>query len=202
MPSASASVERAGAHPQNKAAFGQVIEHRRLHRDQHGVHVGEVRGAGRELDLLRFRNQRGVEHHAVGDGLAGVGQMLTHEGIVEAELVGQDDGLAVLLQRVGPVPVHRVNRHGEVAQSHSVVSDLAAVRLKHIEHRQLAVMWPNLPAWHKREFTAAERASMRKSACLKAAGGPRPLGSIGPPATDFARRRRGRRDAFTAPPAP
>ena len=48
-----------------------------------------------------------------------VGQMLAHEGVVEAELVGQDDGLAVLLQRLGPVPVHRMHRHREVAQSHS-----------------------------------------------------------------------------------
>jgi hypothetical protein len=23
-------------------------------------------------------------------------------------------------------------------------------------------MWPNLPAWHKREFAAAERASMKQ----------------------------------------
>jgi len=39
--------------------------------------------------------------------------VLAHESIVEAELVGQDDGLAILLQAFGPVPAHRVNRHGE-----------------------------------------------------------------------------------------
>ncbi len=111
--------QRAGAHAQDEAAFGQMIEHRRLHRDQHGVHMGEVRGAGGELDPRRRRDQRGVEHHAVGDGLAGVGEVLAHEGVVETELVGQDDGLAVLLERLGPVAVHGVHRHGEVAQPHS-----------------------------------------------------------------------------------
>src|SRR5262249_19453235 len=61
----------------------------------------------------------GVEHHAVGDGLAGVGEVLAHEGVVETELVGKDDGLAVLFQRLGPIAVHGVHRHGEVAQPHS-----------------------------------------------------------------------------------
>jgi hypothetical protein len=28
---------------------------------------------------------------------------LAHEGVVEAELVGEDDGRAILLQRLGPV---------------------------------------------------------------------------------------------------
>jgi len=43
MPSASASVVSApGLNPQDEAAFRQVIEHRGLNGDQHGVHVGEV----------------------------------------------------------------------------------------------------------------------------------------------------------------
>jgi len=113
------SGQRAGAHAQDEAALRQMIEHRRLHRDQHRVHVREVRGAGRELDPRRRRDQRGVEHHAVGDGLAGVGEVLAHESVVKAELVGEDDGLAVLLERLGPVAVHGVHRHGEVAQPHS-----------------------------------------------------------------------------------
>ncbi len=78
----------------------------------------EIGGAGRELDGLGVVDQRREEHHAVGDVLAGVGQMLADEGVVEAELVGEDDGLAVLAQRLRPVPVHRVHRHGEVAQPH------------------------------------------------------------------------------------
>ena len=49
------------------------------------------------------------------------------ERIMEAELVGQDDGLAVLAQRFRKVPVHRMHRHGEVPQSHSISPILAAV---------------------------------------------------------------------------
>src|SRR5262249_57973817 len=38
---------------------------------------------------------------------------------MKAELVGENDGLAVLLERFDPAAVHRVHRHGEVAQPHS-----------------------------------------------------------------------------------
>ena len=82
------------------------------------MHVRQVGGAGGELDGLGVVDQRRVEHHAVGDVLARVGQVLADEGVVEAELVGQDDRLAVLAQRLRPVPVHRMHRHGEVAQPH------------------------------------------------------------------------------------
>ena len=49
-----------------------------------------------------------------------IGQMLADEGVIEAELVGEDDGLAILLQRLRPAPVHRMHRHREVAQSHGL----------------------------------------------------------------------------------
>ena len=80
-----------------------MIEHRRLHGDQHRMHVRKVRRAGRELDLLCFGDERGLEHHAVGDVLARVGEMLAHEGVMETEPVGKNDGLAILFQRFGPV---------------------------------------------------------------------------------------------------
>jgi hypothetical protein len=38
-----------------------------------------------------------VEHHAVGDGLAAVGQMFADESVVEAEPVGENDRFTVLL---------------------------------------------------------------------------------------------------------
>ena len=57
----------------------------------------------RELDVLRVRDQRRQEEQAVGDVLALVGQVLADEGVVEAELVGEDDRLAVFLQRLGRV---------------------------------------------------------------------------------------------------
>src|SRR6185312_5534008 len=49
----------------------------------------------------------------------GVGQVLAHEGVVETELVAQDDCLAVLAQCLRPVAAKGVHRHGEVAKTHS-----------------------------------------------------------------------------------
>ena len=110
--------EGAGAHAHDEAPLRQMIEHRRVHRDHHRMHLREIGGAGRELDRLGVVDQRRLEHHAVGDVLAGVGQVLADEGIVEAELVGEDDRLAILAQRLRPVPAHRVHGHGEVTQPH------------------------------------------------------------------------------------
>jgi hypothetical protein len=95
-----------------------MVEHCGIHRDHHRMHLRKVGGARRQLDSLGVVNKRGLEHHAVGDVLAGVSEMLANEGIVEAKLVRENDRLAILAQRLGPVPLHRVHGHGEVAQPH------------------------------------------------------------------------------------
>src|SRR5262249_522184 len=82
----------------------------------------------------------------------GVGEVAAHEGVVETELVGEDDGLAVLLERLGPIAVHGVHRHGEVAQPHS---RLRARRSPTIGPPK-RVMWPNLSAAHKHQFVAGD----------------------------------------------
>ena len=110
--------ERAGADAHHEAPLRQMVEHRGVDRDHHRMHLREVGGAGRELDGLGVVNQRRQEHHAVGDVLAGIGQVLADEGVIEAELVGKDDRLAILAQRLRPVPAQRVHGHGEVTQPH------------------------------------------------------------------------------------
>ena len=78
----------------------------------------QVAGAGAELDLLGGMDQRGEEQERVGDVLGPVGQVLADEHVVEAELVGEDDRLAVFPQRDGRVPVQRMHRHHEYAELH------------------------------------------------------------------------------------
>ena len=111
--------ERAGRDAHDEAALREMVEHRRVDRDHHRMHLRQIGGAGRELDLLGVVDQRRLEQHAVGDVLAGVGQVLADEGVVEAELVGEDDRLAVFAQRLRPVAAHGMHRHGEVTQPHS-----------------------------------------------------------------------------------
>jgi hypothetical protein len=49
--------------------------------------------------------------------------MFAAERIVEAELIGQDEGLAVFLEGLDPVPMRRVHWHGEKAKSHVSIPD-------------------------------------------------------------------------------
>ena len=44
--------------------------------------------------------------------------MLAHERVVEAQTVRQNDGLAVLLQRLRWITFQRVERHREVTEFH------------------------------------------------------------------------------------
>ena len=41
--------------------------------------------------------------------------MLAHKGIVKAQLVGINDGLSVLMQSLGSVPLKGMQGHGEIA---------------------------------------------------------------------------------------
>jgi hypothetical protein len=119
--------ERARTYAHDKAPLRKVVEHRGVDRNDHRMHLRQVGGPGGKLDGLGVVNERRLEHHAVGDVLARIGQMLAHEGIVEAELVSEDDRLTILAQRLGPVPVHRMNGHGEVTQPHQAFSTSTAI---------------------------------------------------------------------------
>ena len=110
--------QRAGADAENEAALGQVVEHRRLRGQQRGVRLRKVAGAGGQLDGLGGVDQRGQEHHRVGDVLGRVGQVFADEHIVQAQAVGQDDGLAVFAQRLHGVPPEGMHRHHEHSESH------------------------------------------------------------------------------------
>ena len=102
----------------HKPPLREVVEHCGVHRNHHRVHLCQIGGAGRELDGFGVVDQRRLEHHAVGDVLAGICEMFADECIIEAELVGEDDRLAILAQSLRPVPADWVHGHGEVAQPH------------------------------------------------------------------------------------
>jgi hypothetical protein len=77
--------------------------------------VRHVDRAGAEFDLLGRVDQACDEHRAGGDVLGLVGGVLADVALDEAELVGEDEGLAVLAERFPPVLVQRMDRHGEEA---------------------------------------------------------------------------------------
>ncbi len=108
------------ADAENESSLRQMIEHRRM-RGEHGrMPLRNVGGAGGELNVLGVANQRGQEQHAAGDVFGDFGEMLADKRVVEPQLVGENDGFAVFGQRLRAVAAHRMQRHGEIAQTHDV----------------------------------------------------------------------------------
>src|SRR5215467_15409760 len=120
--------QRARTYAHDKATLREVVEHGGVDRNDDRMHLREVGGSSGELDGLGVVNESRLKQHAVGDVLARIGQVLADEGVMEAQLVREDDCLTVLTQRLGPVPVHRVNGHGEVTQPHQAFSISTAIR--------------------------------------------------------------------------
>src|SRR5262249_35050633 len=88
--------QRTRTYAHDKAPLREVVEHGGVDRNNHRMHLREVGGSSGELDGLGVVNERRLEHHAVGDVLARIGQMLADEGVVEAQLVREDDRLTIL----------------------------------------------------------------------------------------------------------
>jgi hypothetical protein len=80
--------------------------------------VGQVDGAGAELDVFRVVEQPGDEQQGRCDRLGGVRQMLAEEAFDETETVGHQGQLAVLLERLCQITADRMDRHGEEAKLH------------------------------------------------------------------------------------
>ena len=82
--------QRAGADAKDETAFGKMIEHRRMGRDQHRVGLRQIGGAGRQLDRLGFVDQRRQKLKAVGDVLDGIGDVFAAKCIIKAEIDPQE----------------------------------------------------------------------------------------------------------------
>ena len=65
--------------------------------------------------FVRWREAR-QEHRAVGDRFRDVGDVLADVRLGEPELVGEEDRIAVLLERLHVVAPRRMDRHREVAE--------------------------------------------------------------------------------------
>ena len=118
--------QRAGADAEDEAPLREMVEHRGVRGDQRRVRVRKIGGAGGELDRFGVADQRGEEDEAVGDVLGFFGQVLADERVVETQPVGEDDRLAVFLQRLRRRAVRRVQRHGEVTESQCSAPGAAA----------------------------------------------------------------------------
>ena len=113
-------VRRQPARPDahQEAAVGQMVEHRGEARDHGRMLLRQVEHAGAQADLPGQRDRLGEEGQGRGDRLGHRAEMLADPDVVEAQLVGEDDRLEVLLEHLVVVPRRRVQRHHEQAESH------------------------------------------------------------------------------------
>jgi len=84
--------------------------------------ITSIASANRRLPSSSSSPHQGREEdEAAGDVLGLLGQVLADKCVVEAELVGEDHGLPILLQGLRRRAVDRVQGHGEVTEAHAPV---------------------------------------------------------------------------------
>ena len=103
---------------EDETAIEHVIEHRDLRRDGGRMAVRHVHGAGAKLDRFGAVDQACKEHQARRDVLGLIGDVLAGISLNKAEFVGKYKSLAVFAQRLSPILVERMDRHGEEAEFH------------------------------------------------------------------------------------
>jgi hypothetical protein len=84
--------------------------------------VGQVDRAGAEPDPPGLAQQPGDEDQRGRDVLRRIGEVLADETFAEAQLLGEQHQLPVLLERDGQFPPRRMDGHGEKAELHEPFS--------------------------------------------------------------------------------
>jgi hypothetical protein len=98
-----------------------MIEHRDRGCNRRRMRVRHVDGAGAKLDLLGRRREPRDESYAGSDILGSVGDVLADIGFGEAEFIGQQESLAILLERKPPILVDRMDRHRKEPKLHGLL---------------------------------------------------------------------------------
>ncbi len=119
LPNSSASDRQAAwADAEDEAAVEHVIQHRDVGRDGRRMGVRHVDRAGSQPDLFGGGRNPRQERHAGGDVLRLVGDVFPDIGLGKSKFVRKQERFAILSQRLAPVLVQGMDRHGEEAQFH------------------------------------------------------------------------------------
>src|SRR3984957_18529015 len=121
--------QHAGADAEQQAALEQVVDQRHLRRDQERMVERQVHHRGAKLDLSGVACERSAEHQARRNVLGEIGQMLAAIAFAVAELVGEDEGLAIFPQRLGVGTRQRMDGHDEEAELHKISPDGSRVNM-------------------------------------------------------------------------
>src|SRR5438034_5173701 len=83
-----------------------------------GWPVGKIDHGGPDFHLRGRAEERGDEHHAVGNVLGRVGEVFAAIAFAVSEPVGENEGVPILLERFDVAPRRGVHRHREIAEFH------------------------------------------------------------------------------------
>ena len=109
----------ASADAQDEPAFEQIVEHRRVRGHDHGMAVRKIDHGRSDFHLRGRAQQRGDKHHAVGNVLGRVGEVLAAIAFAVSEPVGENKGFPILLERLDVAPCRGMHRHREIAKFHA-----------------------------------------------------------------------------------
>ena len=127
----------AGRDPEDEAPLQHVVEHRHLGRHAGGVRIRQVHGARAETDRSGLVGKARKEGDRRGDDLGMVGRVLAAIGLGKAQLLRQEERLAILSNALRDRLVQRVDRHGEKRQFHLALrAALSSLSCRIIHHRQ------------------------------------------------------------------
>src|SRR5437764_11107688 len=98
-----------------------MIEHRNRGCNRGWMSVRHVDGAGAKPDLPGRRPEPCDESDAGRNVLGSVGDVFANIGFGEAEFIGQQESLAILLERKPPILVDGMDRHRKEPKLHGLL---------------------------------------------------------------------------------
>src|SRR5260221_8438639 len=81
--------------------------------------VRKIDHGGPDFHLRGRAEERGDEHHAIGNILGRVGEVFAAITFAVSEPVGENEGVPILLERFDVAPCRRMHRHREIAEFHA-----------------------------------------------------------------------------------
>src|SRR3954447_12598454 len=121
--------------------------------------VRQIDDRGPDLDLRGHAEQRGDEHHAVGNVLGGIGEVLAAIALAVSEPVGENKGFAILLERLDVTSRRWMDRHREITKFHAFLRSGEEGRCRilvlwGLSHKSLSAL-AEVAGFHYRQETSS-----------------------------------------------
>jgi len=128
--------QAAGADAHHEAPAGNMVEPADPMRELGREMIGQQIGAGAEADALGLDQGLGDQDVGTGQRLAPGGEMLAHPGLVEADPIGEFEGVEVMGMPLRIGAMRRMVGHEEHSEFHGRPPSAAAFPATGVVHQQ------------------------------------------------------------------